>query len=435
MLSPELARSFFIVLAALMIFNSLRPTKRRLPPSPLLLFGCYVGFVFVIFLIAALHAIVIPIYVNPENGAVIRGAPVRTILLSFFGSRAEMFFLALATTALTLHQFLFTWSPSLKGQSGSSDPQPSMDRVLLVIPFFWLAIGALALSDYILPDQIQKYIQFAFLPVQALILLCFVPFQGGRHYDLIGLLIVWAASILVAIYLVSAKIAFFFIVGAVCFYFTARPPKPSQLLASLLIVITVLLAGGLIVESTRASWSNQIFQQDFFSKAMFLFTHKFFARQAETGLCMDIVIEAHADDFFNIGKHLDQLSILIPRALWPDKPNFSFGQEYAPKYCAIPNPATQQSSAITVLGNPTISGGTTGLAIASAVILSILGGLSLLAKYGTPLTIRSVYALTPWWIDFEQDYALYLGNLAKAGLIVLAISILLAWMIKGLART
>ncbi|MBM3565868.1 MAG: hypothetical protein FJX42_07135 [Alphaproteobacteria bacterium] len=45
-----------------------------------------------------------------------------------------------------------------------------------------------------------------------------------------------------------------------------------------------------------------------------------------------------------------------------------------------------------------------------------------------PMPSPGVLALTPWTIGFDQHFALYMGNLTKAGLVVGGTLFLLAWI-------
>ena len=111
------------------------------------------------------------------------------------------------------------------------------------------------------------------------------------------------------------------------------------------------------------------------------------------------------------------LKILIPRAFWAEKPNFSLGAEYAIKYCGL-RPQSLHSASITLLGQPVVHGGIEGLLIHGLIIFFGLGGITILALKKPGLVRVVVFALLPWWIDFDQDFALYIGNIIKFILIM-----------------
>ena len=147
-------------------------------------------------------------------------------------------------------------------------------------------------------------------------------------------------------------------------------------------------------------------------------------RQMETGDCFGRVVATHKEEPFLINRQGFWISVLIPRILWPEKPNFSRGQDYAKRYCGIPNPeANNHSASITLLGQPVIYGGLVGLVPHGGLLLLALGAVARAGR--NPRSAAAVWsvAMLPWLIDFDQDFALYVGNAVKFGMIMAALSL------------
>ena len=152
-------------------------------------------------------------------------------------------------------------------------------------------------------------------------------------------------------------------------------------------------------------------------KVSALLSRRWFGGKRKLDFAFNNVLRSHADDDFNVAKQTFWLKILVPRVLWPEKPNFSQGAEYAVDYCKMPT-LTSHSASITLLGQPVIKGGVPGLLIHGSVLLFFLGGATALAFRRPGLTRVVIFALLPWWIDFDQDFALYFGNIVKFGLCI-----------------
>ena len=144
-------------------------------------------------------------------------------------------------------------------------------------------------------------------------------------------------------------------------------------------------------------------------------------RQASTGMCLQGAVEEH---FKKPGRKspLYFISAPVPRALWPDKPNLSRGTEFTVLYCKLSvTPGVPHDSSITLLGEPLVEAGMLGLITAQTVIAVLFIGLTLFSLKAGPLGLTTLAALTPWLIDFDQNFALYIGNLFKMSLFMLPI--------------
>ncbi len=161
--------------------------------------------------------------------------------------------------------------------------------------------------------------------------------------------------------------------------------------------------------------------------------NKLIVRQTETRYCFHNIIRKHRDQPFVAAQQLFWLKGLVPRALWPEKPNLSLGQDYAYQYCGIKAKSTHTAS-ITLLGQPVIQGGWVGLLLHGGVLIGCLGGMVWLARNPYRLATVTVVALLPWLIDFDQDFALYAANAVKFFLVMLPLVFVAARSPPGTAK-
>jgi hypothetical protein len=142
-------------------------------------------------------------------------------------------------------------------------------------------------------------------------------------------------------------------------------------------------------------------------------------RQTDTMYCFKNVIEAHLNEPFTFSKQFFWVKGIVPRSLWPEKPNLSLGSTYKSKYCRLsvndlmPYYDERHSSSITLLGQPIIQGGVKSLILHVGIFFVILSGITFLSRDAFSLTTMSIAALLPWLIDFDQDFTMYIANAAK----------------------
>jgi hypothetical protein len=167
-------------------------------------------------------------------------------------------------------------------------------------------------------------------------------------------------------------------------------------------------------------------------------TSKLVVRQAETLGCLQNVfaqhlapgtLQAESTPFYFV-------EAVVPRLLWPNKPSFSLGQDYATTYCRIKpreiTPGTTQSNSITLLGQPLIKAGIAGVVVAQMTIALLFIGATIASLSHRPAVRIAIVALLPWMIDFDQSFALYIANLLKMLLIMLpALMTLDCYMRRG----
>ena len=150
-------------------------------------------------------------------------------------------------------------------------------------------------------------------------------------------------------------------------------------------------------------------------------------RQGRSASCYDKIVTNHrpqAEDerpFYFAGA-------IVPRVLWPDKPALSLGHEYTVLYCGSPRAAKGgHYELVTLLAEPVLRGGWPGLA---AVQLFMGLGLALVAfamPRCRPLALITIIALLPWFVHFQQSFALYFASIIKMLLYMLPGIVLLQW--------
>lgn len=153
---------------------------------------------------------------------------------------------------------------------------------------------------------------------------------------------------------------------------------------------------------------------------------KIVLRQAESVFCLGFVLrdaEAVSDEwragpfYFAAG--------LVPRALWPEKPTLSHGGAFR-KFCGVDSPS--HSSSVTLLGEPALRGGPWGMEAAGLVLAGFSALVIAAWKRGGRVTVALALGLTPWLVDFDQHFAMYVANAAKAFLAILPVALLLGYL-------
>ena len=150
---------------------------------------------------------------------------------------------------------------------------------------------------------------------------------------------------------------------------------------------------------------------------------KLLYRQTDTIHCLNKVLNVHSEDVFVLSEQFFWLKGLVPRIIWPEKPNLSEGQVYTQKYCR-PNNHLNHYSSITLLGQPFIKGGNTGLFLNLGFLIFGLTGITWLTRERFSLSALSVAALSPWLVDMDQNFILYIANATKFFLIILPLIII-----------
>ena len=203
-------------------------------------------------------------------------------------------------------------------------------------------------------------------------------------------------------------------------------PSPARIL---LTAATALFLGLVLLQTTQAIRSplNSMYATkpevgwDLQARMLSILAWKLVWRQTDTGACFRKVVRAHFDQPFTPSRQLFWLKGLVPRAIWAEKPSLSLGGTYASRYCGMPeNRVGVHSASITLLGQPVIRGGWPGLLLHVGLLLMVLAAIERHNADPRTLPAMMTAAMLPWLIDFDQDFALYVANAVKFGIVVAA---------------
>jgi len=156
---------------------------------------------------------------------------------------------------------------------------------------------------------------------------------------------------------------------------------------------------------------------------------KLVARQVETVDCLTGVIRAASIDRGKLLSPIYFTAGLVPRAVWKEKPDLSQSGVTVIQYCEqriAGSIRVGHSASATLLWEPLAQAGTHGQIVAQTLTFLILIILSRIWITSGSYAAAGVLALTPWTVDFDQHFALYVANLAKAGLVTGAFLFVLA---------
>lgn len=151
---------------------------------------------------------------------------------------------------------------------------------------------------------------------------------------------------------------------------------------------------------------------------------KILYRQTDTVYCFNKVLNYGLDGAFILSEQFFWIKGLVPRFMWPEKPSLSKGKVYAKKYCGVDHPHYNHNSSITLLGQPFIKGGNIGLVLNMGLLILGLAGITWLTREPLCLATLSVVALSPWLINMDQNFGLYIANLVKSFFIILPLIII-----------
>lgn len=147
---------------------------------------------------------------------------------------------------------------------------------------------------------------------------------------------------------------------------------------------------------------------------------KLVPRQADTVFCLNFVLRQPPED----GSPVYMLGALIPRIVWPEKPSLSVGAEFARRYCGIVN-TTRHSASVTLLGEPYARAGYGGMLMAGVILMALFGICTWASRRGGVFAVAAL-ALSPYVVDFDQMFALYLAGMVRAAMVVS----LMLWLMR-----
>ena len=353
-------------------------------------------------------------------------------IVTYFGSTAEALVITFSAILIVLHLGIVT---RLEITPPARIPSSTLAHRIVILLAVLMAVGLLFISMFNeRTGPLYDFISTYYAPIQSVVLIYLIHHHKTSERQSLMRLGAYAAICILPLALLGCgKIPVFMSVSAIVYYLSFDLPSTKQFftiaIAGLLIFFTFVPLS-LVLRENEASMTDVT---NTLNKIQHAIVMKAFGRQTSSGYCFKNVIERHWDTPFRAGEQLFWLEGLVPRALWPEKESLSHGADYSFEYCdrELYAPVkNSHSSSITVLGQPIIKGGSTGLFLHGGILVFFLGGLTWIARRSNGLGRIFVFALLPWWIDFDQDYVLYTANLAKFAL-VMASGVFAAYLLSS----
>jgi len=286
--------------------------------------------------------------------------------------------------------------------------------VLYTLAFLLLGMG------FISPIPGEGVLKTAFGPVQSIVFiyLLHIALTGDRVRLALPLTV--GALAFAAMFSVHyGKIPMFIMFAGVLYAVFVRANRRMFWQALVLTPVLLILAFQLVQTVRKPDNSIISSERSSLVSAAEVVSAKVIWRQMETGYCLHNVVKQHGDNRFALADQFFWIEILIPRLIWPEKPDFSLGSVYAHQYCSV-RKGGYHSASITLLGQPIIKGGFVGALVHGAIVICLLTLLGVLAQASVAGRVF-IMALLPWWFDFDQDFAIYVGNLVKFSLTMLPV--------------
>lgn len=220
----------------------------------------------------------------------------------------------------------------------------------------------------------------------------------------------------------NIKVAAFSFMATII-YICLSLPRRAVFAFILPITLVAIIAVG-IANSAKSHHQSDWLSADVILSSIYF---KLVYRQLDTGTCFAKAIDSTSESH-PFSDTLQFFIGIVPRVIWSSKPNLSVGQEHAWQYCSIRKEDAEiwaHSASVTLLGDPVILAGWKGLLIAEATLLIGLAAVTHLAFYFGRTGVTALLALTPWTIDFDQHFSLYLAQALKCFLYMLPFLILM----------
>ncbi len=348
----------------------------------------------------------------------------------YVGGTAEQLVIAFAMACLVCYFFASrTEDENSAGIIDLPGGNVRIETIFLIVFTFSISLLNCTLyairvsNDGSFPVSVQ--IGFITPPLVAVALICLARCAKGRGRRYTVAFAATAVAGLSALAYAREGKLVIFIAGALALYVIRlyKPAASRVLLAGAMVPVAglVFLLITLEVRSPESSVISKfaLGGQEVNWRFQELVGWKVVWRQTETGFCLGNVMTAHMDAPFEPSRQLFWLKGLVPRVMWPEKPNLSHGRDYAVLYCYKP-PETVgvHSASITLLGQPVIHGGWIGLLIHGGFLLFALAAIERINRDPHTLAAAAASALLPWLMDFDQDFVLYVANAVKFGLVM-----------------
>ena len=327
----------------------------------------------------------------------------------------------------------------------SDSPPPFAHMPLLYLFAASAAITTTLLMLHFMASgsQIMGMARAIFYPVQGLLLLISLRHcLDKKAYRIVGFcnfLYFISASVLIS----ESRIAVFFIISVFLFLSYKRFFSFYSLIRIGLISVIIILIVVLSIQFVRYPQEVASYEKPSTSAEKSTISWSWVAgkiywkviyRQIETGACLKSVVEQHWGEKMVLRDQFFWLEALVPRIVWPEKPNLSLGHSYSYRYCGIPKANNGHSSAITLLGEPIIKGGALGLYVHGGILVIGLMIFSAFARRNGDAGAILCLSMLPWWINFEQHFGLYVANLVKFGMIILVTYIAILFIERYFVR-
>ena len=364
------------------------------------------------------------------------GLPFHTIE-SFYGSEAERMIVIFGLCCIAAHSLISDGAEPPAVTTSNFEPSPGKCIYLFVAITVMVALanvanGLLLQSGGPLIPEIRSV-----APPLLAFCLIYLVHQSIRATGKQKLLIAGGIAMAIAslLFLHEGKKPVFMLVAAFLYWVRLKDISVKKIV--ILGAIFVPLAIGImqIVQIVRVPHYSIMSSNVDTPMAMFgnILRAKVVLRQTETRYCLQNVINQHGQQDLSVARQMFWLKGLVPRVLWPDKPNLSLGQQYGSAYCNEQE-GSKHTASISLIGQPIIYGGRVGLLLHGGILIACLGGITWLGRNSTSLSAVAAVALLPWLIDFDQDFALYVANAVKFFLVMTPL-ILLAYGLDVKRRT
>jgi hypothetical protein len=204
-------------------------------------------------------------------------------------------------------------------------------------------------------------------------------------------------------------------------------PSPRRVIA-IAMCSAALLAAVLVILVQVRPQHDTILPVGPGHRVLTMVEQKFLKRQGMSAGCFSRI----ADIGFSRNDHGNPfyfVTSVVPRALWPGKPNLSRGSEFAELCGQNGSMESGHSESITILGEPILEAGYRGLLAAEVTLVVLLAAVTWFGLTGGPVRLIVLSALMPWLIAVEHPFALYIANAVKMALIVLPFALALHWFL------
>ncbi|MDC0033963.1 hypothetical protein OAJ57_05330 [Alphaproteobacteria bacterium] len=282
-----------------------------------------------------------------------------------------------------------------------------------------------------LSTGIGRELNHAMAPVMAMACVTMAYFAAHGHTLYRALttatLIIAMVTMIISTYL--AFIAVYITLSALGLYTLVGGTTLKRLFITATLIIAVILTAITLKQFVRDFGRTDANPKSSSEKIFQLIETKLFQRQGVSGNCLDRVVRIHSG-----AEHTHPfyfLAAVVPRILWPEKPILSRGPEFGEIYCGQHGAIKHgHSESITLIGEPILQAGTTGLIAAQMFLTIFLVGITLAGTSGSPICLIVMAALLPWNATFQPNFAQYFGTAVKVFLTISPFIIVLAWCLR-----